>query len=168
MANSIFSWFRDSGVVSASPSAVLTVSTTSAQTGADTNPTDLWTYSLPANTLGADGRGLRVTAWGATGATANAKTISLLIGGNTVATLSGTTANDQTWMLELRAIRTAASTVIVANAVERAGATFSSGNRSLSLSLDTTTAITIKVTGTNGVAAAGDVVFKAATVELLN
>lgn len=149
-------------------SGALTVSTTSAQTGADTNETDLWTYSLPANTLSANGKGVRVTAWGNKAANANTVTPRLYFGATVLASASIVTSG-AVWRITADVLRTGAS-------AETAFATImyaASGNDSNFVpsrpepAADTTAAITIKVTGQNGTASAGDIVFRGAIVELI-
>lgn len=151
-----------------SASGVLTVSTTSAQTAADTNETDLWTYSLPANTLDVNGRTVRVTAYGSYGATANNKTVKLYFGAAVTSDSGTVAANGGNWKFVAEITRTGAATQI-ASALRVVGGFATGSGNSLTAPAETLSgALTIKVTGTNGTAAAGDIVFKGALVELLN
>lgn len=148
-----------------SASGVLTVSTTTAGTLADTNETDLWSYTMPANTLGVDGRMLRIVAFGSWGATANTKVPRIRFGGTQVAATTST-GNGTAWRMEAIVVRTGASSQIGDSITYDAAAV---GNHvSVSASIDTTAAIIIKVTGANGTAAANDIVFRGGFVELLN
>lgn len=148
-------------------SSVLHVNTTQNGTAADTNETDLWTYTLPANTLNADGKAIRITAWGTTGATANNKTIRLKFGAGTPRTHGPTAANNVGWVITVIVVRTGASTQLSTGT--GIFSEVSPGTQVVgSLAEDTATAITIKVTGQNGTAAADDIVFRGAIVESLN
>jgi hypothetical protein len=145
-------------------SGILTTSTTTAATAANTDETDLWTYSLPANTLSVDGKGLRLTIWGTTGATANNKTLKVYFGATTV--LNQTTAvNAQRWRLDVTILRTAAATEeVLAGGIAQ---TSIFAQALTSGSIDLTAAVTIRMTGTNGTAAANDITFRGAVVEVL-
>jgi hypothetical protein len=151
------------GTATAAPNGTLTTSTTTAQTAADTVETTLWTYSLPANTLSANGKGVRIVAWGTTGATANGKTIKLYFGGTTLVT-AGNALNNGQWKVNGLVLRSGAATQVgtadlVFGGWAGAAATATAPAETLS------GAVTIRVTGTNGTAAAGDIVFKGAVVE---
>ena len=58
----------------------ITAQLTPAGTPANTNETTLQTFTLPANTLDAPGRCLKIRAWGTFGANANGKTVRLYFG----------------------------------------------------------------------------------------
>jgi hypothetical protein len=140
------------------------VSATQAGTAANTTETDLWTYSLPANALSADAKGLRITVYYQTAANANTKTTKLYFGSTVLASRAAADsgANGQ-FVGEV--LRTGASA--------QAGFVESKINTSVFATTYTTPAeatsgaISIKVTGQNGTASANDVVFKAAIVETL-
>lgn len=153
-----------SGGATAAVSGVLSVNTTQAGTGADTNETDLWTYTLPANTLTRNGDAVRITAWGSLGADANTKTGRLYFGSTVISTLS-TTNNAGIWRFDAVIVRTSA-TAQLSDALVSAGtalgtATVTTPSEALS------GAVVIKVTGQNGSAVANDVVFRGAIVEAL-
>lgn len=143
---------------------LLTSNATTTGTGANTTETDLWTYSLPAGTLSTNLWGVRIKAWGTTGANANNKTFKVYFGATQIVALS-TTANASGWTSLGTVLRTAAAT-------QQAGAQLQIG---LGTTQSTSTApaetlsgaVTIKVTGQNGSAVANDCVFRGATVELL-
>lgn len=144
---------------------MLTTSITSASTTAVTTEEILHTYSLPANTIGTNGQGLRIRCWGSTGANANNKTMKLYFGATSVATPTAAT-NAKGWELQMDVWRTAAATqqtlgtgivdtTAVTPAVSAAGTdSFAS-------------AVTIKCTGTNGTASAADITANGMTVEQL-
>lgn len=155
------------GTATAKVSGVLTVSTTQAGTGANTDETDLWSYSLPANTLNVNGKGVRVSVSVVYAANANTKTAKLYFGSHVV-TLTPTTtaANNISGYHIINVIRTGASAQI------RFGiGTIGTAPQAVSMQTpaeDTTAAITIKVTGQNGSAVANDIVFRGAIVEVIN
>ena len=147
------------------PSGVLTRSTTTAATIADTNETTLWTYDLPANVLSADGKGVRITAWGTTAATANTKTLRLYFGSGLSGVAHSFGFNNLDWELSAIVLRTGAAAQTFK---EMALIDSNTPNIVLgTLTENTAAVITIKMTGLNGTAAANDIVFKGAVVELL-
>jgi hypothetical protein len=147
------------------PSGVITASTTQAATIADTNETDLWTYTLPANSLNANLKGVRIHVFGTFGATANNKTIKLYFAGTQIGALTSA-GNNVAWEMLGTVLRTGASSQLAGGAInvdlssQRAVVTTPAG--------DTTTGLIIKMTGQNGTAAANDIVFRGAIVEYLS
>lgn len=157
---------KGTGTATAVPSGVLVVNVTQAGTAGDTAETDLWTYSLPANTLSANGKGVRVRAWGTVGANGNTKSIRPYFGGTSLRLLS-TTSNAGAWVCEWEIYRTGASAQkgVVVNAITGTAL----GISAVSPAADTTAAIIIKLTGQNdAAAAANDIVLEGARVEALN
>jgi hypothetical protein len=159
--------YAGTGTAEGGISSVLTVSTTSAQTTAVTTEETLWTYSLPANTLSADWYVVRVTAIGTTAANANTKRIRLYFGGTLIADTSARASNNGTWKVRGEIFR------ITASSQGAVGENFITGgfgadvNTYAAPASDTTAAITIKVTGQNGTASAGDIVLRGVLVEFL-
>lgn len=150
------------GTATATVCGTLTTNTTQVGTDADLLEKDLWTYDLPANTLSADGKGIRITAWGSGAANANSKTIRGHWGA-TVVVLQGASINASGWRVVYEVVRTGASAQVGqgnlwANAL-------TSINVPVAPAEDTSGAITIKVTGQNAVASANDIVFRGAIVE---
>lgn len=138
---------------------------------ADTNETVLWTYTLPANSLNANGTKIRIRAWGACAANANNKTMRLYFGA-TVLNLSGTAAfNNNTFQYDAIVIRTGAATqvALAVGDTATAGAGLAGTNLGNHIQTapteDTTAAIVVKVTGQNAVASANDILLKGAVVE---
>jgi hypothetical protein len=148
-------------------SGVLTTTTASAGTAADTNETDLWTYSLPANVLNANGKTVRITAFGTLAANANSKTPRLYFGGTLVA-FNTVLSNNQGWRLTADVVRTGASAQLASGLYAGGAGNGFLANLPVTPAASTTAAITIKVTGQNGTASANDIVFLGAVVELLN
>lgn len=131
------------------------LNTTQVGTNADTAEKDLMTDSVPANVLEATGRTIFLEAWGTFGATANTKTVRLKSAAKVVASVTGA-YNAEKWFLHGRVMRTGT------DAQDIVGTGQVSGNTPTQV-IDTDTtddgaAITVKVTGQNGTAAANDIV----------
>lgn len=144
---------------------VLHVTTTDTATIADTNETDLASYTLPANTLSNNGMALKVKAYGITAANGNDKTLKLYFG----TLLLDTTAlalNSQDWIIEALIVRSGVGGQDVLTQFAR-GATAAVNNETVRTE-DETTGLEIKVTGENGTASAGDITFKGMVIEFLN
>lgn len=147
------------------PAGVFAVDTTSAQTAANTSETDLVTDSLDANSLSANGKGVKVKAWGTFAANGNTKTVKLYFGATVIATVTGA-YNGVAWEVEAIVLRTGATTQ------EAGGHGLVSGQSpTVTRSAPGETlsgAVTIKATGQNGTAAAGDIVFRGFIIEAIN
>jgi hypothetical protein len=157
------------GTALAIPSGVVRESVSTAQTGtaADTNETDLYSYSLPANTLSTDGKIARVTVWGSFAANGNAKTIKGYFNGDIIVS-AGTSTSGQGWRMVFEIIRTGATAQISAGEIVYGNSGGSVCNAPATSSGATTGALIIKMTGQNGTASANDIVRKGAFVEILN
>ena len=142
---------------------VIEATTTNAATGADTNETDLWSYTLPANTLAVDGSFVRVTVWVSFAANANAKTVRHYFGGTSIHSFAGAFNNVQ-YHGQTQIIRKSASDESVGTEAQAGTTGGTSYNNGPGVSL-TANAI-IKVTGQNGSASASDITFRGATVEV--
>lgn len=70
----------------------------------------LITYAMEANTLNTDGNYLEISAWGITAANANNKEIKLKIGTTTLLATGAVAANNASWFINARIIRTGAAT----------------------------------------------------------
>ena len=94
--------------VTGKPPSVLNVDTTAVSPGLGTTGS-LITYTIPANTLNANGKILKITCWG-TKAGANAVTVmEVRLGGVSIDSI-GTSSGTASWHFELLYIRTASST----------------------------------------------------------
>jgi hypothetical protein len=149
------------------PEGVINLDTTSGATIADTAETTLITYTLPANTLNVDGKGLRIKVAGGTLNDANGKTIRLYFGSTVLMSNDVTTTpNNQSWVFEGEVFRTGATTqkCISKGMVGAAPqtATYTGAGETLS------SAIVIKVTGQNGSAVANEITAQLMKVEFLN
>jgi hypothetical protein len=146
---------------------LINAQTASVGTGADTTEDVLQTYTLPANTLSVAGQSLRITCPFSTGATANNKTVKLYFGASSIST-GVVAANAQQGYLQLIVMRTGAATQGVfgsgiggTGSVTPIAATYNGGTDSL------TAGVVIKCTGTNGTAAANDVIARGMITELI-
>jgi hypothetical protein len=153
------------GTATATVGGTVTASVTSTCTTAVTTEEDLWTYNLPANSLAVNARGVRIRAWGTTGATANVKTVRLYFAGTVVANVGNRAANSAGWIYNAVVLRTAASAQTASGDALMTG--FATEPLVSTPAGDTTTILIIKVTGQNGTAAASDICIKGVTVEAL-
>lgn len=114
------------------------------------NATTLISYTLPANALVVSTRCLRITGWGHVTNNANAKTVSLAFGGQTIITKALTpNIAIEVWKLTANVCRTGASTQeIFAEAWNEAGTTVSSVDGATTLYQATRTAGTQTETAT--------------------
>lgn len=149
------------------PEGFLNKDSGSASTTAVVTEEDLLTYTLPANTLSANGKGVRITAAGITAGNANVKTIRLYFGTSVVMSNDITTApNNLAWKFQSIVLRNAATTQehISEGIVATANQTTIYG----ALAATVTGAITIKITGQNGTASAADITAQMLLVEMIN
>lgn len=147
------------------PEGILSVNTTSTGNGADTTEDILMSYSLPAKTLSATGKGLKIRAWGICAANTENKTMKLYFGSEVIATATAAT-NNKNWFLELEVFKTGASAQVVfgQGQVDTTNVT-----PYVTTGAETdTAAITIKITGTSGTATASNIIAKGLVVEVMN
>lgn len=159
------------GVGVARVGGILSIQTGAVATGANTTPTVGFTYTLPAASLAVDGQGVRVRAWGAFANNANGKEVTVSFGAATpVFAAPTTTAGLTAWNAVYEVFRTGAATQNSWAWFQAAGATHTpiawgssgaGGTETLSGS------VVIAVTGTNGVAAANDIIMHGLLVEYL-
>lgn len=137
-----------------------------ASTGANTTATVLATFTVTAGMLWADGRGVRLKAWGSYGATANNKTIAGLWGAATPIT-SGALANNGTnWQIEIEVLRTGLATQVCKGFFQYASTLIALGYAA-GTEAPATAPVVLKVQGTNGTAAANDIVCRGASMEFI-
>lgn len=70
----------------------------------------IFTYTLPAATLNADGMSIKALVWGTTTNNANAKTLRAYFGGTLLSSLSCATSEAGSWVAGFEVIRTGAAT----------------------------------------------------------
>ena len=149
---------KGTGTATGKTSVVLNVNTTSrATTG--TSEEVLATYTLPANTLNAAGKAIRVTAIFTTASNTNSKEARLKFGGigGTQVAWQATTSPGLAIQLTAIVVRTGASTQIAYGS----SAGYSAPTQTLANNID------VVATGITS-ASAGDLTFKALLVEALN
>jgi hypothetical protein len=150
-------------------SGALTVNTTQTGTTAVTTEEDLWTYSLPANTLSANGKTLRITVFFKHATNGNDKLKKLYFGSTVIAQHQGT-QSAISGIIQATLVRTSATAQLAWNVVVGPGNAAVTSQPAIETTPAETLsgAVTIKFTGQNGTASANDIVFRAAIVELLN
>jgi len=125
-------------------------SDTTSAANSGTGQTDLIGYDLAKNSLKNNGDILEIEAWGVYEANGNNKTITLEFGSQTILTTGAIAANDGSWRIKAKIIRTAAATqeiiaeIISSNASVSDSVTRTAGTQTLSNEL------TIKCTATGG------------------
>lgn len=135
-------------------------------TGADTTEITAHTYTLPANSLSANGKAVRVRAWGTTAANANNKTWKLQWGGTDIYTTGAVAANAKNWAIEATIIRTAAGAQDIHVTGHFNGALITASNITTATENEATDlAITSRIQ--NGTASANDIVEEGFIVEFL-
>lgn len=146
------------------PTGVLTRTTALTQTTAVTTEETLWTYSLPANVLAVDGQALRITLRGTVAANGNAKTIRIKFGASSV-TLNPvtTTPNGVVWRAEAVIVRISGTSQYLFTSA-MFGAT-AQPEGAIAPAATLSGAVTISITGQNGVASAADITLYRAIVE---
>ncbi len=143
---------------------VANVNTTAVGTDANTTEKDLLTYSLPADSLSADGKLVRITAWG-TVTSASSKTVRLKFGATVIREIA-TSSGGLDWRIDGVVIRTGATTQ---DAMATGSLDTIAPDTTLSTPAETLSgAVVIKVTGQNGTATANDIVAEGMLVEFLN
>ncbi|TGR84272.1 hypothetical protein EN866_33390 [Mesorhizobium sp. M2D.F.Ca.ET.223.01.1.1] len=154
-------------VVNGTTSKEVSRNTGSASTTAVTTQEDLMTYSIPANALKA-GQKVRLTAWGTTAANANGKTVRLWFGANSVIDHNGTW-NAIPWKItaDIFILTTGGAATQEYNGVAWPSANVQTARQGTASNADNV-AITVKATGQNGVASAGDINCQGFTVEIID
>lgn len=152
--------------INAGTAGLLFANLTTGATVADTAATNLQSFTLPAGFLTTTRSGLRIRAWGITGATANNKTITLNFGATAYTILSAAAANAVVWSATLEVWRTGDATQrIFGTGIQ--GTTNVVGAYTAGTDNTLTTAQVIRVIGTNGTAAANDILCYAMTGEVI-
>lgn len=146
----------------------LNVNTTAVgNVGAGTD--DLMTYSLPADVLGSNGKGVRITAWGTTANNANAKTVAILFGASSLGSLALTTNNAGRWRVMAEIIRTGSNAqtynINIGNGLSTSSL-LGYVNQCADITETDTAGITIKCTGVG--VADNDIVQKGMIVEFIS
>lgn len=126
---------------------------------------DLITFDIPANIFGTDGKAVRVKAWGTTANNADAKTVTFVVGSQTVLTTALTTSIAGQWEIEVSIVRTGSNTQdIRARLLQGATVIF---DQELTAGTQTdNAAITIKCTG--AATSNNDIVQEGMITQLLN
>ena len=127
---------------------------------------DLMTYSLPANSLSANGKGVRITVWGTAANNANAKTVTVAFGATTLVSTALTASQADVWWAEAIVIRTGAATQEAFAELTQGGTVTLSDVEQSNPAETLSGAVTIKCTGT--ATANDDIVQEGMVVEFYN
>jgi hypothetical protein len=154
------------------PRGMLSVNTTAAatptSTSGSTSESDLMTYSLPADTLAANGFGVKVTAWGVTGATTMAKEAKLYFGATAIGDTGTIAFNDLSWRLEGTVIRTSAAAQVAHTLISASSnTTFPAVSQLASPAETLSTAVTIKISALCTSTGVAEVTANGMTVEFI-
>jgi len=156
-------WKAIRGSLGISLTGMLSINTTSVS-NVTTGETTLISYTSPSNTLTNLGDVLEIDAWGKYAANGNNKTVILYFGSQAILTTGAIAANDGTWSIKAKIIRTAASTqeivseLLSSNSSVSDSATRTEGTQNLS------TDLIIRCTGTGG--ASSDIIQYALKINL--
>lgn len=82
---------------------------TGSQNNTSTGETDLFTYSLPANTLATNGDSVEITCWGSNTNSANVKTLRVYFGSTVISTSTIAGGTPYNWLLKGEVFRTGAT-----------------------------------------------------------
>ena len=127
---------------------------------------DLITYSLPADALSGNGKGIRIRAWGTGANNANIKTLKLYFGTQIIQTTSLTVSQVDTWYVEATVWRTGVDTQDWQSILIEGGtATLTEVENGTAIQ-DDGVAIVIKTTGE--ATATNDIVCEGQFVEFIN
>lgn len=161
--------FNEGGAATADAIVSGRVSSTYADIGnVGAGEDNLHTYSLPANSLNADGKSVRVTAWGTAANNANAKTVKIYFGSTAAASLALTINQAKKWRIVMDVVRTAAATQRASAALLADVGDGSAPQTSINTTAPGETlsgAVTIKCTGT--ATSDNDIVQSAMIVEVV-
>jgi hypothetical protein len=147
---------------------VLVASTTTYTYTANATEQTAYTYSLPANTLSANQKLIRITTFGTGSATADVRQVRVKFGATTIATFSaGAGFTSRTWRVQSHVIRTAAAAELAESHYWASG-NVTGGAEITTPAADTTGAVNVVVTLQSDTASAGDLVFNGIIIELLN
>lgn len=134
--------------------------------GADTTEDTLFTFTLPANTLDATNRGLRVRAFGTVANNADTKTIRLRFGASVTYSITAPTSTAASWFAEGWIIKTGGGAQ-TSSFHGQAGSTVVNPSTIAGTEAETG-AIVIRVTGQAGTGNANDILANAMTIEYQN
>jgi len=130
---------------------------------------DLMTYPLPADSLSANNKGIRVAAWGTTAANANAKTLTFAFGATTVLSKSialGDVAIQ--WRVEATILRASSGAQVISALVYYGESPNSCTPFLFSASTTENEAVAITIKCTGAATADNDIVQRGMIVEFIN
>lgn len=98
------------GTGSATGKGAVLINLQNTPVGTGAGASDLMTYTMPANTLSANGNMIRIKAWGSTANNANAKVLALQFSGNTVVSSTLNSSITGSWEINAVISRTGSNT----------------------------------------------------------
>jgi hypothetical protein len=152
------------GTATAYVSGVLFVDTTPHGSLANLLETDLLEYLLPANTLAENGRGLRITIMWQTAVSGGTKVVRLYFGATQVGSY-GSTGSGVVGQIVAYVFRKGASLQLTWSFITQANGLGTATRESPTSPLDEE--VSIRVTGTNGLAVANEIVLHSMIIEAL-
>ena len=139
--NNHMRFYRDKGIIK------LHVDNTSVG-NVGTGEDDLITYDMDANTLGVDGSGIRITAWGSAPNNANNKALKLYFGATAIVDVDLTNNQVGIWKMSATVWRTGSSTQDYESQFIEFGTAAQNELAHGTATVDDSSIITIKCTGT--------------------
>jgi len=109
---------------------------------------DLCTVTIPARPFYKDGQGFKITAWGLVANNANAKTVKLLFGGQTICTTAMTVNEVSFWRVEATILRSSVGNQAYNAHMTKGATTFITDIERGSLTVSEASDIIVKLTGT--------------------
>lgn len=152
----------NTGLIRANRTGLVYSTVGAVATGANTTATVLASTVLPAGSLAQVGDKVIIRAWGSFGATGNNKTVALAFGSASITT-GAVASNAGIWSMTLTVLKSGASTQKVLG--QGSYGTTSVTPTITSATETDGTGILCKLTGTNGTAAASDIVLNGFYVE---
>ena len=150
---------------SVKPAGALSVSVSAANSAATASAQTLKTYSIPANTLDASGRGVEIRAFGTKAGNAAPVNLGLTVGGIAY-TMGNDTQSGVSWLMSAVYYRSGASAQ-TGEFDGSVGATAKAASVSTDTAVDTS-AIVVNVTATDASAASSNAVCNGLIVKMFN
>lgn len=149
-----------SGALTGTPIGVSSIQSSASGIGnaADTTDDTLFTYSLPSNSMSANGKSLRVRATGMFAPNINSKRVKLWFGGTAIVDSGVLTLSGKNWTVEMEVARIDATHVSATGTFVGDTASIQNVGISANLSVSdlTANATEIKVTGASTITAAAN------------
>lgn len=123
---------------------------TGSEPNSSTSETDLLSYTLSAKQLVNNGDVIEIDSWGVYAANSNNKTVKLKFGSQTILDTGAIAANDGSWRIKAKIIRTANATQEIITEIISSNSSVVDSTTRTAGTQDLTTDLDIKVTGQGG------------------